>query len=101
MDYKAEMMFNKKVLYSNIYNNYSHPNQIIKLVVKKSNFNYKFFTISIMNRMGEVWIYGVEKTSKGYRALPLSHDIKGKSEVMLVFSGNVSIDESMRGKSNE
>jgi len=93
MDYKSEIMVNKSIIHSNIHNNYSHPNQIVKLAAKSIDSKYPYFVVFVMNKYGEIWVYGLEKKKSGYRALPLKHEIRDKAEVLLVFSDNMSISE--------
>jgi len=91
MDYKAEVMVNKKLVHSLIYKNYTHPNQVVKLIANKIKNKYDYYNIFVMNTFGEVWHYGVEKTKEGYKAWQLGNDIKNKNQMLMVFSGNTVI----------
>lgn len=94
MDYKIEILVNKKIIFSKIYKGYSHPNQVIKLAVKGLKKQYDYMSVFVMNRYGEVWNYVIEKK----RAWPVFHDFRNKNEVGLVFSGNLDIYELVGGK---
>lgn len=97
MDYKAEVMVGRKVIFSMKYNNYSHPNQIARILIDKFKKRFDYFTIFIMNKYGEVWSFGVEKTNNKYKAWQLSNEMKSKRDVIMVFSGNITIAELMMG----
>ena len=93
MDYKVEVIVEKRIIHSKIYPAYSHPNQVVRKAIKAVGTNNDYMQILVVNGFGEVWSYVAEKKGSSYKAWPTGNTVTSKNEVLMAFSGNKSIAE--------
>ena len=94
MKYKAEVLHRNRVQAEFYYTKLSHPNQVVRNVVKKVKEKLSYFLVYIVNDTGEMWKYSVMKKpdKKLYvRKIEKSNVIFTRDELDMIFTGNRSI----------
>lgn len=95
MDYKVEVIADNKMRNEVLFKDLSHPLQAIRKAMKPvlQTQTSQYVTIFLMNQKGETWIYTAQRTTNGYKLLPMSHDYRNTGDVAKVFSGATKVQQ--------
>jgi hypothetical protein len=93
MKYKIEIVANRRILYEDIIERATHPNQVVRRAVshiKISNPELTNFLAYVANEFGEKWAYSIKRIAGVYniRMMEKNPMVVDKNEADMIFSGN-------------
>ena len=94
MKYKAEIIKNGLIKRDFYFKDLTHPNQVVRRVVKDTKGKINHFIIYVVNDYGEVWRYSAMKQANGKINVKFHKkydEIFPRDDVDLIFTGNRSI----------
>ena len=96
MKYKIEIVANRKIMFEDIVDRATHPNQVVRRAVSKMKLmipDMTNFFAYVANEFGEKWAYSIKKINGVYNigTPEKNSNVVNKIEADMIFSGNKRI----------
>jgi hypothetical protein len=93
MEYRAEVVKNKKLIGQHNFKTFSHPNQVVRFVVSRYKGRLDSYAILVMNDLGDVWVFVVrDKNGNNHvRKMEKHSMVLQKNQIDMILTGNTTL----------